>query len=155
MTCLVCGAAVAPFGFWDGKDWQWYCSRHQEQGKPVPKAPPPRLGAVPPSPQGMLDLGIDPSGEEAFRTFLAAGTWSWRAKFVGFIRFMVEKGSTGSSDIWRLQAEKWIGPPWDDHVVGDAIKDAEAKLYIAKTGNHVAPRDRKSHASKKHEWTRL
>jgi hypothetical protein len=154
MTCLVCGVANAPFGYWDGQDWTWYCRRHEDRGKAIPKDPPPRLDGVPPSPQGELDLGLDPKGEEAYLAFLRSGTWGWRAQFLGFIRYMVERGSIGSSDVWRLQAEKWIGPPWDPHVVGDTIKEAEDRGYIVKTGNHVAPRDRKSHASQKYEWTR-
>lgn len=99
-------------------------------------------------------MDVDLGGEGAFLDFLRGGGFSWETKFVAFIRFMVEPDSTGASEVWRLRAEKWIGPPPDDHMVGAAIKRAETIGIIAKTGNHAAPRDRKSHASAKWEWRR-
>jgi hypothetical protein len=111
--------------------------------------PPPPLGS-----QSAFDFGLDVGGEAGFLGFLKSGGYGWDTKYVAFIKHMVPPGATGSSDVWRLQAERWIGPPDDPKIVGYAVARAERDGLIEKTGRHVAPRDRRSHASAKWEWRR-
>jgi hypothetical protein len=129
-------------------EYLYYCSDHLPTDY---KKPEPSLEA---GVQGTLDIGAEGRGQEAYALFLRSGTWGWKTKFVGYIRYMVPRGSVGSADIWRLQAERWIGPPHPDKIVGSAVLQAEAQELIEKTGRHVAPRDSKSHDSQKFEWRR-
>jgi hypothetical protein len=137
------------FGFKnpDSGDYDWFCGEHCKnggQGRMVDAA----------EAQSSFDLGLQSVDRRASWDRYLKGGFDWETKFAAYVRFAVPPGAEGLSEVWRIEAERLIGPPPNDHVVGSVILRAAKQGLIKETGRLLAPRDKKSHTSKKREWRR-
>jgi hypothetical protein len=143
--CEVCGAyAWHGFKLKNG-DYFWYCLKHRlEAFKTLDLAPPPELKG-----QMTFDLGGKSDGAKAFQRAVASSR-PWADCYEAYI-IALPAGSDGgvAGEDWRLAAEKTIGPPPDDHVVGPVISKLRRTGDVEGTDVWRRPRDRKSKGSKK------
>jgi hypothetical protein len=145
--CEVCGV-YAPHGFkqTDG-DYHWYCFAHRLEGyKLSDLAPPPELKG-----QLTFDLNTSVDGMETFKKFIA-GNKNWSSCYKAYVKAL-PAGTEGMAENWRLDVEKFIGAPSNPNLVGSAALELKNEGYLDYV-KHVAPRDRKSHGSKKALWRR-
>ena len=142
--CEVCGA----YGFHGFKqtdgEYFWFCLAHRLEGYKLPDlAPPPELKG-----QLTFDLNASVDGMETFKKFIA-GNKNWSSCYKAYVKAL-PAGTEGMAENWRLDVEKFIGAPSNPNLVGSAALELKrTKATSTKRRSMCAPRDRKSHGSKK------
>ena len=146
--CEVCGT----YGFHGFKqtdgDYYWFCLAHRLEGYKLPDlAPPPELKG-----QLTFDLNASVDGMETFKN-VHCGQQELDHLATRPTSEALPAGTEGMAENWRLDVEKLIGAPSNPNLVGSAALELKNEGYLDYV-KHVAPRDRKSHGSKKALWRR-
>ena len=146
--CEVCGT----YGFHGFKqadgEYLWYCFLHRLVAYTNPNPLPPQ--PAPPEPQGELLFDVKIDREDAFRRYDGR---DWSTRFMAFLRYLINEGETGTAEHFRFKAERRIGKPHDDHLVGAVILRAAGEGLFERAG-HGRMRSKKAHGRETPLWRR-
>lgn len=104
----------------------------------------------PPGVQGELFLGVKVDRKAAFQRYDGR---DWGTRFMAFLRYLTEPGDKGTGEEFRIKAERLIGPPPDDHIVGSIVLRAAGDGLLKRAG-YGRMRGKKAHGRETPLWER-